>query len=249
MTTWSLYGLPFVAGVVSFASPCIIPMVSVYLSLITGLSMEQLLQTDLRTRLRKGIILNTFYFILGFTLVFTIAGGFAGWLGKVLRDYLHIWEKIGGVFVVLFGLHLAGFFRLPWLEKLKLNLQLKPRSQPTGIMGALLIGFFFALVCSHCIAPMLYSTLIYSGILATPQLGALSMLSFSIGLGIPYLLVALFLSVILIRLKQAKSVLRWINVASGILLVGLGIVMLLGKFTTLSSLISRVLPYRLPVGM
>ncbi len=75
------------------------------------------------------------------------------------------------------------------------------------------------------------------------------MLSFSIGLGIPYLLVALFLSVILIRLKKAKSVLRWINVASGILLVGLGIVMLLGKFTTLSSLISRVLPYRLPVGM
>ncbi len=249
MTAWPLYGLPFVAGVVSFASPCIIPMVSVYLSLITGLSMEQLLQTDLRTRLRKGIILHTLYFILGFTLVFTIAGGFAGWLGRILRDYLHIWEKIGGVFVVLFGLHLAGFFRIPWLEKLKLNLRLETRSAPTGFLGALLIGFFFALVCSHCIAPMLYSTLIYSGFLATPQLGALSMFSFSIGLGIPYLLVAIFLSAILTRIKRARTFLRGVNVVSGILLVALGIVMLLGKFTLLSSILSRALPYRLPIGM
>ena len=242
-------GIPLLAGFASFASPCIIPMITVYLSLITGISAERLLKMDTLTRFRKGILINTLFFILGFTLVFTLAGSAAGFVGKLLKDYIRIMEIIGGIFVILFGFHLAGIFKLNFVKKIKFFPEWNIGKKPLGLFGALLVGFFFALVCSHCIGPMLYSTLIYSGILASPKLGALSMFSFSIGLAIPYLFTAVFLSFTLDKLKKTRNILSILNIISGIILVFFGIFMLLGKFTQLSAILSKLLPYKLPVGM
>lgn len=245
----TIYGIPFFAGFASYISPCIIPMITVYLSLITGISAERLLQMGTLTRLRKGILINTLFFILGFTIVFTLAGGAAGFIGKVLQKYLRVMEIIGGIFVILFGLHLAGIFKLNFIQKVKFFPKWNVERKPVGIFGALLVGFFFALVCSHCIGPMLYSTLIYSGILATPKLGAISMLSFSLGLAIPYILTAVFLTFTLDKLKKGRRILSTLNIVSGILLVLFGGLMLGRKFTQLSSFLSNLLPYKLPVGM
>lgn len=241
--------LALVAGLVSFLSPCIIPMLSVYFALITGLSVEELEAGELPDLWKKALW-NTAGFVLGFTLIFTLAGGAAGQAGKLFGQYLWLLNLFGGILVVLIGLRVAGWLELRWFERLLLRHQdpSLPTKKP-GFLSSFLIGLIFAVACSHCIAPTLYSILLVAGATGSAQTGMLLMLSFSIGLALPYLAVGVSYSQALRSIRWLKRRSDRISKAAGLILVTFGLLMISGRWTILTQWLTNLLPYRLPLGM
>jgi cytochrome c-type biogenesis protein len=240
------YFFAFIAGAAAFLSPCIIPMISVYLSLITGMTLDELISLDNKKAIRTDILVNTLLFVVGFGLIFTLAGGTAALIGSFFQYYLRVMEITGGIFVIWFGLKLTGLFKLNLLAKFSLNPRASLPKKPVGNLGAFSVGVFFAIVCSHCIGPLLYSLLIYVGAKGTPNQGMLSLALFSLGLAIPYLITAFAISSALDYLEKFKKYLWLVSVASGLLLVFFGILMLTGNFLKLSELVSKIMPFKIP---
>ncbi|MDA8234388.1 MAG: sulfite exporter TauE/SafE family protein [Clostridia bacterium] len=250
--TENLYPIAFAAGLLSFFSPCIIPMISVYFTLITGLSIDELEGVD-RTALRKSIFIKTMLFVLAFIIVFTLAGGAAGQVGKVLQQQMWVFNLVGGLFITLLGLKMMGLLNLAFVEKLNLERyisinkgMLKGRNQ---YLTAFLVGLFFALACSHCIGPTLYSVLIAAGAAGSTSGGMLVMFLFSIGLAIPYLLVALSIGAALNFLKKLGPYKKVIGVITGGIMIFFGVMIMLDKFTVITGFFFKLLPYKLPIGM
>ncbi len=241
------YLLPFAAGLASFFSPCIVPMISVYFSLITGVSVRDLKDIEVHKRMRKFILINTFIFVSAFTLVFTIAGALGGSIGRWLSGYTTIMNKIGGAITIIMGLNLIGLLNLnfSFLNKYSAD-NIKTSSR---YFTTFLIGLFFAIVCSHCIGPILYSILIYTTTTKSAFAGMTIMLLFSLGLAIPYLLVGYYLPHAINAIKRAKKFQNVICAVAGATLIFLGIVMFLNKLQDLTAIFSRLLPYKLPFGM
>jgi len=242
-----LYIFSFVAGVTSFLSPCIIPMISVYFSLITGVSIRDLKDIELHKQMRKFILINTFIFVLAFTLVFTAAGGLGGSVGRWLNGYITIMNRIGGAIIIAMGLNLIGLlnFNFSFLNKYDVN-NIKTSSR---YLTTFLIGLFFAIVCSHCIGPILYSLLIYTTTTKSALVGMKIMFVFSSGLAIPYLLVGYYLPKTISAIKRIKKYQNVIVVIAGISLIFLGILMFFNKIQDLTTFLSRLLPYKLPFVM
>lgn len=241
------YLLPFAAGLASFLSPCIIPMISVYFSLITGVSIRDLKDIELHRKMRKFILINTFIFVFAFTLVFTIAGALGGSVGRWLSGYTTIMNKIGGGITIIMGLNLIGLLNLNFSSLNKHSADnIKTSSR---YLTTFLIGLFFAIVCSHCIGPILYSMLIYTTTTKSASAGMTIMFLFSLGLAIPYFLVGYYLPLAINAIKRVKKFQNAISVVAGITLIFLGIVMFLNKLQDLTAILSRLLPYKLPFGM
>ena len=239
--------LALAAGVVSFLSPCIVPMISVYLTLITGMTMEELTAKP-GLVVRRTIVVNTLLFALGFTIVFTLAGGAAGALGAALQRTTRGLEIGGGAVIILMGLSMAGVFRLGFLDKMRLPLK-RPLNKPKGPLGSLAVGVLFAVTCSHCIAPTLLSMMAVAGTTGSTATGMATMLAFSIGLTLPYVATAVAITPALRLLSRHKQTTRWVGVGTGVLLAGFGLLMVGGQFTRLVEISSRLLPFRVPLGM
>lgn len=239
--------LALAAGVVSFLSPCIVPMISVYLTLITGMSLEELKATR-GVLSRRWILLNTALFCLGFIIVFTLAGGAAGAIGSLLQESRRSLEIGGGVVVVILGLSMTGIIKLSWLHRLGLPLE-RPQRKPRGPLGSFLIGLFFAVACSHCIAPTLLAMMAVAGATGSAAGGMLTMFAFSLGLTIPYLLTALAVSPVLRWLGAGRGRARWVSVGAGVFLAFFGALMISGEFTRLTELSDRLIPFDTPLGM
>lgn len=249
----NLLWLAFLAGIFSFLSPCIIPMITVYFSLITGMSVEELQRQKHTAGFRRRIMMSTVFFVLGFILIFTLAGGAAGIIGNIFNRYLPVLNIIGGTFIIFFGLTLLGVFKPQFLDKLNLEerVNLKKFQAKNRYLNSFLIGVFFAIACSHCIGPTLYSMLILAGATGAGSTGMVMMFIFSVGLALPYMAVAF-----IITSPQGLSILRRISkhykivaaVTGGIMII-FGFLMLTGRFTLITSYIQQLLPYRLPLGM
>ncbi|MCL4368291.1 MAG: cytochrome c biogenesis protein CcdA [Actinobacteria bacterium] len=239
--------LAFAAGILSFVSPCIVPMITVYLTLITGKTMEELTAGG-GAPARRKLVLHTALFALGFTLVFTAAGGAAGAIGGLLEQFRRPLEIGGGVIVIALGFSMAGLFKLPWLQRLRLPFE-RPERRPAGPLGSLAVGVFFAVACSHCIAPTLYSMVVVAGTTGSPGRGMILMLAFSLGLAVPYLLTAVAIAPVLRRLSAWKGGVRWVQAGTGGLLAVFGVLMLAGQFARLVEISGRVLPFKIPLGM
>lgn len=239
--------LAFAAGLVSFLSPCIIPMISVYLTLITGMSLEELTGRPGAVA-RRAILLNTLLFSLGFTIVFALAGGTAGWIGELLTEASRTLEIFGGVIVLGLGLSMAGVLKLDWLHKFGLPVR-RPQRRPRGPLGSFGVGLFFAVACSHCIAPTLLAMLTVAGMTGTVSSGTVTMLAFSLGLTAMYMLTALAISPVLSRLGRHRGAARTVHAGAGVLIAAFGLLMVFGEFTRLSELASRLIPFHAPVGM
>ncbi|HZK49657.1 MAG TPA: cytochrome c biogenesis protein CcdA [Thermoleophilia bacterium] len=239
--------LALAAGVVSFLSPCIVPMISVYLTLITGMTMDELTARP-GLVIRRTIVINTLLFALGFTIVFTLAGGAAGAIGAALQSATRGLEIVGGVVIILMGLSMAGVFRLRFLDKMRLPLK-RPLAKPKGPLGSLVVGLLFAVTCSHCIAPTLLSMMAVAGTTGSPVTGMVTMLAFSLGLTVPYVGTAVAITPALRFLSGHKRAARFVGVGTGVFLAGFGILLLGGQFTRLVEISSRLLPFRVPLGM
>lgn len=238
-------GLAFVAGIVSFISPCCLPMVPLYLSYLAGIAGRGSGRTILGIARQGGaitlappsrwlILLHAACFVAGFSAVFVALGASASTLGSFLVGHLLVVRHAAGLLIVLFGLHMAGLLRLPWLYRER-RLHVDPRTG-AGVGRSALLGVAFGAGWSPCIGPMLGSILMLAGSAATLGRGVLLLLVYALGLGLPFLLAALFVHGLAAQLRRVNRFFGVINVAAGALLVLMGVLVYMGTFLRLATL-------------
>jgi cytochrome c-type biogenesis protein len=216
----------FAAGVISFLSPCVLPLVPAYVSFVAGDALhDRELQPDLRTRI-SALVMSAF-FVLGFSVVFIALGASATALGSVLLKYRYETNIIGGAIVILFGLLMIGMTRrLPWLAR---DFRFQPKVGGGHPLAAFVLGIAFGFGWTPCIGPVLGAILTVSAT-QTALSGGVGLLSvYALGLGIPFLLAALFTGTLVDKLKSLRDVGRRLQVVAGIIMILMGIAMVTGK--------------------
>jgi len=216
--------IAFFAGLLTFFTPCFLPLIPAYLSFISGLSFDQL---SAPKRPKKAILINTIMFILGFSLVFVLMGASITYLGGLLEKYDDWLRKIGGVIIICFGLYLIGIFKLTFLNREK---KIHLRSKPAGLVGSIIVGAAFAAGWTPCVGPILGSILVYAGTRETVSLGIRLLIVYSLGLGVPFILSALLIDIFLKRLNRISRYVRIVSVFCGIFLLLIGVLLFTDSF-------------------
>lgn len=214
------FGLAFVAGLVSFLSPCMLPLVPIYLSQLVGQSISQSTEEPDGRPARLITFLHAVMFVAGFTLAFVALGATASALGSFLRVHQFLLRQIGGVLLIIIGLHLTGLLRLPFLYRQK---RLTFRPTRPGYPASLLIGVIFAIGWTPCISLFLGSILGLAATAATLRQGVLLLLFYSLGMGLPFLLLGLFVDQVSRLLKKLKPHLGKIEIFSGVVMIAVGV--------------------------
>ncbi len=227
----------FSAGFLSFISPCVLPLVPSYVSYITGLSLEQLVDASERQRFRKAIILNSLLFVAGFSSVFIAFGASASFMGQVLYEYQDIIRKIGAVLIIVFGLYLLGLIK--WNVVMTERRLFSFSSRPVGYVGSFLIGMAFAAAWTPCVGPILGAILAYASTTESMQLGIMLLASYSLGLGLPFLLTAFSVDRFLNYFQKARLYLRGVSLASGVCLILVGVMIYVDSLARFTSFLER----------
>lgn len=226
----------FAAGLLSFLSPCVLPLIPSYVTFITGMSLDELTEGQ---GSRHRVLVHGALFVLGFTLVFVTLGASATFLGSLFA-YASRWvERVGGVLLILFGLYLLELVRLPGAAR---EWRVHLRDKPLGYLGTTLVGVTFGAGWTPCIGPVLGGILTLAATRDSLGDGIGLLLVYSAGLAIPFLAAALLLDRFLRGVRRVGPWLPWISRLSGALLLILGILLLTGSFTTLSSMLARWTP-------
>ena len=221
------------AGLVSFLSPCVLPLVPGYVSLISGAGVEELKSQE--SRLLRKTMLNSLAFILGFSVVFITLGAISTEVGQLLARYKSTLAQVAGVVIILFGLHLTGLLRINALYADRRLHNLKGGSTAGG---AFLIGFAFAFGWTPCVGPILAVILGFAATQDSVYKGIALLTVYSLGLAVPFLLTAVLLERFLKFYSRFRSHMHAIEVASGALLIALGVLLVLGRFTLISNYLS-----------
>ena len=224
-------GLAFVAGLVSFVSPCVLPLVPSYVTFVTGMSLTELTETS-TSAVRQRAALHAALFVVGFGLVFVSLGATATLLGASLRRALPILQEVGGVVIVFFGLYLLGAFRLSLLMR---EGRMQLASRPAGWTGSVLAGVAFGAGWTPCVGPVLASILLYAGARATMADGMLLLVAYTLGLGVPFFVAAVALNWFLSGTRWLRRWLVPVERAAGLILVIVGVLLLSGRFSILSN--------------
>jgi len=223
----------FVAGLISFLSPCVLPLVPGYVSLISGAGIEELKSQE--TQLLRRVMLNSILFILGFSVVFITLGAVSTELGQLTARYKSLLAQVAGVVIILFGLHLAGILKIKALYSDKRLHGIKGGSTP---WGAFLIGFAFAFGWTPCVGPILGVILGFAAAQDSVTKGIALLAVYSMGLAVPFLLTSLGIERFLKFYSRFRSHMRALEVGSGFLLIALGVLLVLGHFTIISNYLS-----------
>ncbi len=226
----------FTAGLLSFLSPCVLPIIPGYLSYLTGLTIAELSDQE---RSLGEVLLPALMFVAGFSTVFVIFGATASVIGQVLLDYRDIVEKVAGVALVAFGVLMLGVIKVPWLYgEARVDLA---RARKFGVGAGFVMGMAFAAGWTPCVGPILGSILALASATGSVAQGALLLLAYSLGLGLPFIAVALLFG-------RVRPVLQWIsrhalvlNRVAGAVLVILGLLVFFGRLGTLSTWLTQVL--------
>ena len=226
-------GISFTAGVLSFLSPCVLPLIPSYVSFITGLSLDDI------QRSRRVTLIHSLLFIAGFTIVFLLLGATATVLGQVLvrqRDWV---GRIGGVLVIVLGLYLLGVFNIGALATER---RVHIANKPLGYLGTLLVGMAFAAGWTPCIGPILGGVLTYTASSADLNRGLVLLFAYSLGLAVPFVLAALMIDRFMDLFQRYRGALVWMSRISGLLLIAVGLLMITGSMTVLSAWLQRFTP-------
>ena len=231
----SSYSIPtvFFAGLLSFLSPCVLPLVPGYVSLISGTSVDQLQSAD--RKLSRTVLVNSLMFILGFSVVFIALGAVATGIGQFMNIYRRQLMQVAGVIIIIFGLHLIGVFKI---KALLMDKRLHDVKGSGTAIGAFLIGFAFAFGWTPCIGPILASVLAIAGSQDTVIKGVVLLAVYSAGLAVPFLLTSLGVERFLAFYSRFRRHLHTVEVVSGVFLVLVGALILTRHFTILSSYLS-----------
>ena len=228
----------FSAGVLSFLSPCVLPLIPSYATFITGMSLDELTAAE-RTRGRRAVLVHGTLFVAGFTLVFLLLGASATFLGSLFRYYSEWVGRIGGVLLVLFGLYLLGVLRLPGAGR---EWRVHLADKPVGYLGTVLVGVAFGAGWTPCIGPVLGGILTLAATRGSVGEGMGLLAVYSAGLAIPFLLATLLLERFLTSFRRFRRWLPWVSRASGLLLIGVGLLLASGAFSVLSGVLAGWTP-------
>lgn len=220
--------MAFVAGIVSFLSPCVLPLVPGYLSFVSGISFNELATAQGRPAVVKRAAIHALCFILGFSSVFVALGASATAIGQFLQARTDFFSKVGGIIVVLLGLHITGIWRISLLIREKRLVQTAPHK---GLAGSFLTGLAFAFAWTPCIGPILGAILTVSAAQETVGHGVLLLSLYSLGLGLPFLFTALATHSFLILFGRVRSYVRAIEVGAGCLVIVMGLLILTDTLT------------------
>lgn len=213
----------FIAGLLSFLSPCILPLIPGYISFISGATLAELTNNDELKKIRSKTMINSISFILGFSVVFIALGATATFIGKFLIANLKIFTFIAGLIIIVIGLHLTGILKInALLYEKKLNLNIKS----IGVLGAFITGFSFAFGWTPCVGPILAGILVVAGAQETVFKGILLLTAYSLGLAIPFLITSYSLTLFFGFFNSIKKYLNIIEIISGIFLILIGLLIL-----------------------
>ena len=213
------YTLAFLAGLLSFLSPCVLPLVPAYVSFISGLSFDELRHTR---RYTKGLG-STLAFVLGFSTIFMALGASSSMLGSLFMKYQDYLRIGGGILVIIFGVFTAGILKLDFLMREK---RFHFEKHPAGYAGAFFIGMGFAAGWTPCIGPILGTILIYAGSQASASYGLKLLAVYSLGLAVPFILSTLAINVFFSYTRKLQNFMRFVTVASSLVLIAFGIILL-----------------------
>lgn len=223
------------AGFISFLSPCILPLIPSYMAFITGISLEELSHEKNLKRVRKIVIINSLLFILGFSIIFIALGASATFIGKFLSRNIRWFEIVGGCVVILLGLHFIGIFRLKFLNREK---KIHLKDKPLGFIGTILVGMAFGAGWTPCVGPILGAILTMAATTQNIFKGIVLLAFYSVGLGLPFLISGLIIHKFFEYFKAVRKYFKVITAVGGILLIILGVLLITGYFSSISSYLS-----------
>lgn len=221
----------FIAGLLSFLSPCVFPLIPSYITYITGLSFADLQAEHPSHIIRQKSILHSLSFIAGFTVVFVLLGASATYIGSVLQENATIIRKTGGVLLVILGIHVTGILPLKFLLGEK---RVSIKHKPAGYIGSFLVGIAFAAGWTPCIGPILAAILAVAATQDSVYHGILLLLLYSMGLGVPFFLSALAMHRFLVVFNRFKKYIHIFEVFTGILLILIGVLIYTNWLSRLS---------------
>ena len=215
----------FIAGIISFISPCVLPIVPGYISFISGVSLQELkgqaeVSQEDKKRLRRLVVVNSLFFVLGFSLVFIAMGASATYIGRWFHENRVLLARVAGVIIIIFGLHTMGITPIKWLNYEK---RFHANKKPLGVLGSLLIGLAFAFGWSPCIGPILAGVLAMAATQETVREGVALLAAYSLGLGLPFIATSLAINSFMNVFSHVKRHMRKVEIVAGILLIAVGV--------------------------
>jgi cytochrome c-type biogenesis protein len=234
ITDYSAVGqiaVAFIAGLISFLSPCVLPLVPGYISIVSGSSLEQL-KVQKEASLLRTVLTNSVTFIIGFSITFVVLGASATWLGQVLVSWRQLLDKIAGLVLIVFGVHVLGIVKINALYQDK---RFHNVEKPRGPVGALVLGLAFAFGWTPCLGPILAGILAIASTKQTVAEGMLLLGVYSAGLGIPFLMTSLALNKFLSFYSRFKKHFHAVEMVSGALVIAVGVMMVTGNLTRIAT--------------
>jgi cytochrome c-type biogenesis protein len=229
----------FAAGILSFLSPCVLPLIPSYLSFVSGVSLDEMRNEQALAQVRWRVILNSIAFIVGFSLVFVSLGASVSFLGYFFLGYRNAIRILGGLFILFVGLYLIGILKLPVLQR---YLQFNLKDKPAGYLGSLLVGITFAVAWTPCVGPILGAILAIAGTSADVGRGILLLATYAGGLALPFFLSAVAVNWFFEFSRAFRRYVQTFHVAGGVLLLIVGLLLLTDYMTYLNIYVLRFTP-------
>ena len=225
--------IAFSAGLLSFLSPCVLPLIPSYVTFITGLSLDDV-QNARRTALVHGLL-----FVLGFSLIFMLLGAGATMLGQALLQHRDVISRVGGVVIIIFGLYLLGVLNIGFMSRER---RFHVADKPVGYLGTVFVGFAFGAGWTPCLGPILGSILVYTSTQADLVRGLWLLFAYSLGLAVPFVLAAVAIDRFSSFFQRMRKQMVWVSRISGLVMIGIGILLVTNYFTILASWLTGLTP-------
>ena len=225
--------IAFSAGLLSFLSPCVLPLIPSYVTFITGLSLDDVQHA------RKAALTHGMLFVLGFTLIFLAMGAGATMLGQTLLQYRDWISRVGGVVIIIFGLYLLGILNIGFLSRER---RFHVADKPVGYLGTMVVGVAFGAGWTPCLGPILGSILVYTSSQADLSRGMWLLLAYSLGLAVPFLLSAVAIERFTVFFQRMRKQMLWISRISGAVMIIIGVLLVTNYFTVLASWLTTLTP-------
>lgn len=220
----------FAAGLLSFFAPCVLPLIPAYFTFISGFSLEELTQNP-SANVRRRLFVSTLAYVLGFSMVFVLLGATASALGGLVFQYSDWIRIIGGIFIVIFGLHLTGILKFNFLN---VDHHIRVRQRPWHLLGTFMVGMAFGAGWSPCVGPLLGSILILASSQESVLRGVGLLAVFSAGLALPFVMLSIFINYLLGFLNRFRRVIKYANMTAGLLMLIIGIALITNQINFMS---------------
>tara|TARA_Y100000815_G_scaffold104650_3_gene93588 strand:+ start:4150 stop:4884 length:735 start_codon:yes stop_codon:yes gene_type:complete len=239
------FGAAFLAGLLSFVSPCVLPIVPPYLAYLAGVSFSDLQSAEVERERARRIILSAVAFVAGFTTVFVALGATASVIGQTIAQYFGVLSVIAGIIIIIMGLHFLGLFRIGFLYR---EARVDVRNKPAGFVGAYVMGLAFAFGWTPCVGPVLAAILFIAGAEDTALRGAGLLAVYSLGIGLPFIIAAVFASRFISWANRFKRHMATVEKAMGGLLVITGLLFVTGQMSRIAQWLLDTFPAFSTIG-